>query len=69
MFGSGITYSDDDTSRGNSFNELITIEVGDQTLSLSPSGIPSMMRGQSKENLTQQGAAEHFWALLMQALQ
>jgi hypothetical protein len=69
ILGNGITYSNDDTSRGNSFNELITIEVGDQTLSLSPSGMPSMMRGQTKDNLTQQGAAEHFWALLMQRLQ
>ena len=68
IMGNGILYSHDETSRGNSFNEMLGIEVGDQTLSLKASGMPSLMRGQAIENFTQQGAAEHYWALLMHPL-
>lgn len=68
-FGNGITYSNDNKARGNSFNEMLVIQVGDQSLSLSGSGMASIIRGRDLEGLTQQGAAEHFWAILIDPLQ
>jgi len=68
-FGSGITYSNDDTSRGNSINEMLGIHVGDQALSLTTAGMSAMRFGQKEKELTQQGAAEYFWSLLVQPLQ
>ena len=37
-FGGGITYSTDERSMGNSFNEQLTIEADDQSLFLKPMG-------------------------------
>ncbi len=69
-FGNGITYSHDDRSRGNSFNEMLSIEVGEQSLSLKPMGRVSMTHGISRESgLSAEGAAEFFWSLLMEPLQ
>lgn len=67
--GSGITYSSDDKSRGNSFNDMLGINVGDQSLSLGAAGMSSMMRGHEVDILSQQGAAEYFWVLLIAPLQ
>ncbi|TVP80953.1 MAG: hypothetical protein EA353_02630 [Puniceicoccaceae bacterium] len=69
IYGNGITYSHDENSRGNSFNDWLCIEVGDQSLSLSTSGMPSLIHDQPEKKMTQQGAAEHFWALLIKPLQ
>lgn len=69
-FHNGISFSTDDKSRGNSFNEILSLNVGDQTL-----GFTTMMgrfgeRHQNSNNLlSQQGAAEHLWSLLIQPLQ
>ncbi len=69
-FGNGITYSHDDRSRGSSCNEILSIEVGDQSLSLKPMGMSSMMRGMDRESgLSSEGAAEFYWAMLMEPLQ
>lgn len=69
IYGNGITYSHDETSRGNSFNDWLCIEVGDQSMSLGTSGMPSLLRDQPRNKMTQEGAAEHFWSLLIQPLQ
>jgi hypothetical protein len=69
-FGNGITYSHDDRSRGNSFNEVLSIVVGEQSLSLKPMGMSSMMRGVDRESgLSSEGAAEFYWGMLMEPLQ
>ena len=69
-FGNGITYSHDDRSRGNSYNELLSIDVGEQSLSLKPMGRVSMMHGVGRESgLSSEGAAEFDWGLLMEPLQ
>lgn len=68
-FGSGITYSADDNVRGNSFNECLSVESGDQSLSLKPMMSGFMHgRGQSTQ-LTAEGAAEYYWGILMEPLQ
>ncbi len=68
--GNGITYSHDDRSRGNSYNEILSIEVGDQSLSLKPMGMSSATRGMNRESgLSSEGAAEFYWGMLMEPLQ
>lgn len=69
-FGNGITYSHDDRSRGSSCNEILSTEVGDQSLSLKPMGMSSMMRGADRVSaLSSEGAAEFCWGMLMEPLQ
>lgn len=69
-FGSGITYSHDDRSRGDSYNEILSIDVGEQSLSLKPMGISSVMQGVDRDSLfSAEGAAEFYWALLMDPIQ
>lgn len=66
----GIIYSHDDRSRGNSMNEMLSIEVGEQSLSLKPMGRRSMTHGIGQESgLSREGAAEFFWSMLMEPLQ
>lgn len=68
-FGSGITYSTDESGRGSSMNENLTIEAGDQSLSLRAM-MSGFMHGRFKSNqLTAEGAAEYYWAMLMEPLQ
>jgi hypothetical protein len=69
-YGGGITYSSDDKSRGNSFNEMLSIEVGEHALSLKPMGMSSVMMGNDRSyRLSFEGAAEMYWGLLMEPLQ
>jgi hypothetical protein len=39
------------------------------TLSLKPMGMSQIMRGNSESGLTQQGASELYWSLLIEYLQ
>jgi hypothetical protein len=62
-----IVYSSDKSSRGNSFNNMLSIVDDGTSLGLSASKNFGVSR--SDEQLTQQGAAESFWAVLMSPLQ
>lgn len=68
-FGSsdGICFSHGDSSSSNSFNESMSIENDGYTLQLKPLGMAHM--GRTEELLTQQGAAEYFWSMLVDGLQ
>ena len=69
-FGNGITFSHDDRSTTNSFNECLNIAVGEQSLSLKPMGMRAIMGGSNREtNLTSEGAAEYYWSMLIEPLQ
>lgn len=69
-FASGITYSHDDKGERNSFNEVLNLEVREQSLSLKPMGISSLVRvDDRKSQLSSEGAAELYWAMLMGPLQ
>lgn len=68
-FSSGITYSHDDRGNGSSFNEVLSIEVGDQSLSLRPMGISSVLSGRRDSQLSSEGAAELYWSMLIEPLQ
>lgn len=66
--GNSIVYSADKSSRGNSFNNMLTIVDDGTVLGLTASasfGLGSSNQGQ----LTQQGAAEAFWTFLIAPLQ
>jgi hypothetical protein len=65
-FGSGIAYSSDDSSRGNSMNEILSMAEGDNRLALNST--MSFGRGSSDE-LTMEGGSEYYWARLIEPLQ
>lgn len=65
--GGGITYSNDASSRGNSFNEELSVENDDQTLFLKPLGMS--VRGAANAKLSAEQGAELFWEMLIGPLQ
>lgn len=65
--GSSITYSSVAAS-DNSFNESLSVEDDGHALQLRPTGMAMMGQG-GRELLSQQGAAEYFWSILMRPLQ
>lgn len=69
-FGNGITYTYGDKESRNSVNEILNLEVGEQSLSLKPMGMSSISRGSNHDShLTSEGAAELYWAMLIEPLQ
>ncbi len=66
-FGQGITYSNNASNRDNSFNESLSVETGEQDMFLRP--LMSSVRGGTGEHLSQDGASEYFWAMLVEPLQ
>ncbi len=71
-FKSGIAYSHDDRGSGigsNSFNEMLSLEVGEQALSLKSMGVSSYMGGLERESLSFEGASELYWTKLIEPLQ
>lgn len=63
-----IAYSASADLRTSSFNELVSVVDDGFTLQLKSIGMQSMGRG-SEKPLSQQGAAELFWSLLIRPLQ
>ncbi|WP_260843832.1 hypothetical protein [Robbsia andropogonis] len=61
-----ITYSSQVSSVTNSFNEALTIAEDSQTLYLKP--LMGVSRGVT-DKLSDTGAAEHLWAMLMEPVQ
>ena len=68
MFGHSIGFSYNDQAADNSYNESLSVEADDQHLFLRPMGMASHM-GQGDRKLTQEGAAELYWSLLIHRLQ
>lgn len=68
-FGGGITYSADERGNGNSFNEQLTVEADEQSLFLKPMGMQMLGRQDQNDHLTFEGAAEYYWAMLIEPLQ
>ena len=63
----GITYSSDASSRGGSFNEMLSPDNDDQVLFFKPLGMPSHILAEKKLSIEQ--AAEYYWDLLVSRLQ
>jgi len=68
MFGGAIAYSADDAGPGNSMNDSMSVEDDGYRLGMKPLGLSYMGRELS-EPLTEQGAAEYFWSVLISFLQ
>lgn len=68
MLGNGINYSHGETTGSNSFNESLTVDADDQSLYLTSLGMSTMGRGNERK-LTQEGAAELLWSLVIDPLQ
>lgn len=67
-FGRGISYSANVGGTGNSYNEMLNVENDDQHLFLRLLGI-SMMGDSRDRELSFEGAAEHYWSILIASLQ
>jgi TIR domain len=66
----GIVYSSNASSNDNSCNESMSAKDDGYALFLTPMGMASIGRRNSEnELLSQQGAAEYFWEILIQQLQ
>lgn len=66
--GRGITYSNDASARGNSYNEKLTVNADDQSMFLRSMGMATMSNNREGK-LSAEGGAELFWGMLMQRLQ
>jgi TIR domain len=68
MLGKGISYSNDDSSLSNSFNENLGTMQGDQGLGLQLC-FGNFGNASKSQLLTAEGAAEAYWARFMEPLQ
>jgi len=66
--GEGIGYVSEETMASNTLNESLSIQADDQSLYLRSMGMQAMIR-ERDEKLTQEGAAELYWGLLIEPLQ
>lgn len=66
--GRGIGYSNSERSDGNQFNEMLSVEADDQSMFLRGMGL-SLRRNDDISKLSQEGAAELYWAMLIDSLQ
>ena len=64
-----ISFSFDDSAPANSFNESMTVGIGEQSLFLKPMGMAMMSGTPAGSHLTPEGAAEYYWSLLIGPLQ
>lgn len=68
MLGGGINYVQGEKTESNSFNESLTVDTDDQSLYLTSLGMSSFGRDRDQK-LSQEGAAELLWGLVIQPLQ
>lgn len=66
--GGGIEFSFDASARGGSFNEVLNVKSDSQSLHFEALGMQSFGVGETG-HLSDQGAAEHLWGLLIRPLQ
>ena len=69
MLGNGIAFSDGDKAPANSMNESLSVENDDQKLFLRPMGMPHFGFPEGNDTLSDEGAAENYWSLLIRPLQ
>ena len=65
----GITYSNSDNARDNSFNESLSVDGDDQRLFFKPMGMAHLGDVGKEGALSHEGAAEYLWSLLITPLQ
>lgn len=64
----GITYANGDASAANGWNESLSVEADDQKMYLRALGMPHLSYGTDVRALSQEGAAEYLWSLLIDPL-
>ena len=64
---SGIAYSGSESSADNSYNEMLSVETDKHMLYLK-AGMAMFGNRDEKARLTEEGAAEHLWLMLIQPL-
>lgn len=69
FFGNGIAYTPTETTESNTCNETLTVEADDQMLYLTSMGMSYGVRPNKEPKLTQEGAAELYWSMLIEPLQ
>lgn len=67
-FGRGINYTHGETMESNSMNESLSVQANDQTLYLTSMGMASFENDRDPK-LSQEGAAELLWSILINPLQ
>jgi hypothetical protein len=65
LFGTGINYTQGESTSSNSTQETLSIEADDHSIFLRS----TMALGDRDKKLSQEGAAEHMWELLIAPLQ
>ncbi|MHB1057178.1 MAG: toll/interleukin-1 receptor domain-containing protein [Rhodanobacter sp.] len=68
MFGNGINYVQGETTGSNTLNESLSVEADDQALYLTAIGMSSFTQ-ERNQKLSQEGAAELLWNLVIGPLQ
>lgn len=68
-FLNGIAYTTSETTQSNSYNECLTVEADDQMLFLKGMGMMRAMGRLQDGKLSQEGAAEFYWGMLIEPLQ
>lgn len=68
MFGNGINYVQGETNESSTLNESLTVDADDQMLFLKSMGMSSFGH-EREQKLTQEGAAELLWGVVISPLQ
>lgn len=69
-FGDGICYVNGESTSGNSINESLRVEADEHALFLQSMGMAALYRQNgSEQKLSQEGASELYWGLLVEPLQ
>ena len=68
MFGAGISFAYNDQTDDGSINETMSVESTDQGMYMKALVMPSFRQVDSKR-MTQEGASEYYWSLLVEPLQ
>lgn len=66
--GNGIAYTSQETTESNAYNEMLSVEADDQAMYLRSLGM-AMRQQRESSKLSQEGAAELYWEILIEPLQ
>lgn len=65
----GLTYAQGDDGPANSFNESLSVQKDDQKMFLRPMGMAHFGATNSNSALSDEGAAEYLWSMLIRPIQ
>jgi hypothetical protein len=68
-FASGIAYSSSETRERSGYNELLSVDADEQAMYLRSLGMAAMRGGSDRAKLSQEGASELYWSMLIERLQ